>query len=278
MKKSGPIPIPPPSKKVLKNLRQNYTIKELASILKVSKGTIEKWCASYRIEIKIQPPTKTKFLKLCKTYPNTTVADLLKVNVATIRKWQRLYKIKDIPQENSKTTRKICSYCEQEKSINSFGKLNTRKDGLHYYCKDCSNTISRERRNRNPTAIRKIVQKSKTKTRMENPYKARAQGMARSLNSKTIEVDKSYLTYKFLEKLLRENRYCNCCNKPLKLLRKISESNHEIAVIDRIDSSKGYIKNNIAIICGRCNEIKREGTSKEHRQIADYIDKFLTNI
>lgn len=42
---------------------------------------------------------------------------------------------------------------------------------------------------------------------------------------------------------------------------------------DRIDSRKGYVKGNVAIISARANRIKDNGSAEEHRKIADYIDK-----
>ena len=41
--------------------------------------------------------------------------------------------------------------------------------------------------------------------------------------------------------------------------------------IDRIDSSKGYVKGNIAVISYRANLIKGNGVAEEHRQIARFI-------
>ena len=41
---------------------------------------------------------------------------------------------------------------------------------------------------------------------------------------------------------------------------------------DRIDPKRGYVKDNVKIISWRANRIKNDGTSEEHRQIAQYID------
>jgi len=46
---------------------------------------------------------------------------------------------------------------------------------------------------------------------------------------------------------------------------------------DRIDSSIGYIPGNVHIISWKANRIKNDGTAEEHRKIADYIDKYLSN-
>lgn len=42
--------------------------------------------------------------------------------------------------------------------------------------------------------------------------------------------------------------------------------------IDRIDSSKGYVKDNIQIISWRANRIKNDSTPEELRKLADYME------
>lgn len=42
---------------------------------------------------------------------------------------------------------------------------------------------------------------------------------------------------------------------------------------DRVDSSKGYETGNVVILSWRANRIKNDGTSQEHRAIADYLDR-----
>lgn len=43
--------------------------------------------------------------------------------------------------------------------------------------------------------------------------------------------------------------------------------------LDRIDSSKGYVKGNVAVISYLANRLKNNGTIKQHRQIADWMEK-----
>ena len=41
---------------------------------------------------------------------------------------------------------------------------------------------------------------------------------------------------------------------------------------DRINNNVGYVKDNVHVISWRANRIKNDGTSNEHRKIADYLD------
>ena len=43
--------------------------------------------------------------------------------------------------------------------------------------------------------------------------------------------------------------------------------------IDRLDSTKGYIKGNVAVMSWRANRIKNNGTLQEHQMIVDYLSK-----
>jgi hypothetical protein len=44
---------------------------------------------------------------------------------------------------------------------------------------------------------------------------------------------------------------------------------------DQIDAGKGYVAGNVHIISWRANRIKNNGTSEEHRKIADYLDSLV---
>jgi hypothetical protein len=47
--------------------------------------------------------------------------------------------------------------------------------------------------------------------------------------------------------------------------------------LDRVDSSRGYTLDNVAIISHRANFVKSDGTADEHRKIADWMDSITTN-
>ena len=61
-------------------------------------------------------------------------------------------------------------------------------------------------------------------------------------------------------------------------LRKGTQHSHEYSPsIDRIDSQKGYTKDNIRIISHRANAIKRDGTLEEFLKVENYIKTNLQN-
>ena len=61
-----------------------------------------------------------------------------------------------------------------------------------------------------------------------------------------------------------------------KFLEDTSQSHESRASspsLDRIDSSQGYIKGNVAVISYRANILKGQGTAEQHRLIANWIRK-----
>ncbi len=44
--------------------------------------------------------------------------------------------------------------------------------------------------------------------------------------------------------------------------------------IDRVDVALGYIAGNIAVLCNECNTRKGGATAQQHREIAEFIERF----
>ena len=91
--------------------------------------------------------------------------------------------------------------------------------------------------------------------------------------SKDIGFDNEFFTVNYLMERLSKNPNCECCGKKLDIeFKENKKFNDNSPSMDRVNSLKGYTKDNVAILCWRCNKHKQDSTSKELRIIADFMD------
>lgn len=67
---------------------------------------------------------------------------------------------------------------------------------------------------------------------------------------------------------------CAICSIPTE----IGGDREKKPSVDRIVPSVGYTKDNIALLCMRCNQIKNDGTAEDHERIAQWIRTKTGNI
>lgn len=65
---------------------------------------------------------------------------------------------------------------------------------------------------------------------------------------------------------------CPCCSVPFSLGRKAGRVRDDSPSIDRFIPTRGYTLDNIALICWRCNNIKRNYAASDLRRVANWID------
>lgn len=136
---------------------------------------------------------------------------------------------------------KECSKCKREQSLSRFPRSKKNKDGHAYWCYDCKNKHRNTSRKQNPKTT--ILERAK--------YRAMKRGLEFNLT-----VDDIVLPL-----------YC-----PILGLELTYDGDTEtVASIDRIDSSLGYVRGNIAIISNRANRIKNDGKAEEHEAIAKWM-------
>ena len=63
---------------------------------------------------------------------------------------------------------------------------------------------------------------------------------------------------------------CPCCRKTFDR----DDAQDTSPYLDCFDPGLGYAPGNVAVICHRCNRIKSDGTGAEHRQLAEYIERY----
>jgi len=158
---------------------------------------------------------------------------------------------------------KTCTKCGETKPLSEFGKHKQMKDGLSYWCKDCSNKRTKAYRG-TPSGIYTSL-KGRTKFRRKNT--------------------KRYRTYHdliisrkdFIEWHENEPKVCVYCDLPEELLNKFFDSYNYIAnrlTVDCKDNELGYSVGNLVLACKRCNSIKSDLFSfEEMREIGQKFIK-----
>jgi hypothetical protein len=161
---------------------------------------------------------------------------------------------KEQHKEDNPEKWRVCDICNEEKNIWQFSLLDkTRKTSIKRKttCKNCSAAYKeRERKNRN--------WKFDTKKVLYNNAKQRAKklNIEFTLTKDDIDIPDTCPVFGF----------------PLK--REGRETWMYAPSIDRIDNTKGYIKENIIIVSRRANILKKDATLDELRKLADYYEHF----
>lgn len=66
---------------------------------------------------------------------------------------------------------------------------------------------------------------------------------------------------------------CPICNTTMRRSSQRGGDRYS-PTIDKVKPELGYTPSNVAVICKLCNSQKGNASAKEHRRIADFIDKF----
>ena len=147
---------------------------------------------------------------------------------------------------------KTCTKCGEEKPLSDYYRNAQGRKGRASRCKPCSVAAVIASRKANPgphkawlEGARGILSRAK-KT-------ARIRGRAFDLHEEDICIPE----------------FCPVLGIPLERgIKKLCDSSPSI---DRIDSSRGYVRGNVAIISLRANMIKNCGTAEEHERIAAWM-------
>lgn len=135
-----------------------------------------------------------------------------------------------------------CKKCGTWKPRLEFHAHAMCKGGINTVCKECRKTVSKQQW-RDKTYIQKIYDRAKT----------RATRKGREFNIEVADIVIPDVCSVFGVPLVEETEYAPS--------------------IDRIDSSKGYIKGNIQIISRRANLLKNNATIEELEMVINFLRK-----
>lgn len=233
-----------------------------------------KICRTCKIEKEIQdfkknPMYKDGYETQCKSCQKQIKAEKLEQN-------------KDFIPE-----KQLCRTCKIEKNILEFGKNKAYSLGYETQCKECRNkkaAISREK-NREKTNKKYVeryhsdpeFKKRRNEISLKSYYKTKEEHPERILIYSTRQRAKE----KGWEFNLEESDIVFPTHCPILGIKLIpgGQGIHTFnsPSIDRIDSSKGYIKGNIRIISLRANMMKNDASLSELESFCANILKYINN-
>ncbi len=73
--------------------------------------------------------------------------------------------------------------------------------------------------------------------------------------------------------LVVNNWICPCCGREMSVSENIGHQRPESPSIDRVNPRLGYVPGNVAIICWRCNDLKRNATVEELRTVLSWMEQ-----
>jgi len=172
----------------------------------------------------------------------------------------------------------ICNLCKEEKSIDQFPKLNNSLQGYAMKCRSCTNERQRnywlndkelfnsKRSINNITEEKKLLRKQqKRNDRIKNVTSTLLR------NARTRAKEKN-LEFNITKNDIIIPEFCPLLNVKLEVGTK---GNYNFSPsLDRIDSSKGYTKDNIQVISMLANTMKNKATKEQLITFSTNILKF----
>lgn len=169
---------------------------------------------------------------------------------------------------------KKCSKCKTLKELSEFNKAKTHKDGLSYLCTECNRQQSREYRLRNAEKYylnQKLARETEGVFLSQALYALKVRAKKKGLD---VDVDLEYL-----KKLLVDSKYlCSVTGQKMSLeSHPRKKANPFKCSLDRIDSSKGYVKGNVRWVCWAVNQMKADRSDVEFKFWVETLYKAISS-
>ena len=166
-----------------------------------------------------------------------------------------------------KQTKKCC-LCKEEKHLSEFSKNLASKDKLQYKCRTCDVEYQRKRRAADPQKAADYSRQYQKNKRKDFNYRLQMLINA-SKQRASIKGREHSISVADLKELYPKDGCCPIFGMKLEFnsagFRENSPS------IDRIDSQKGYTRDNIQIISWKANRIKGYASVEELEMLLSYL-------
>lgn len=186
-------------------------------------------------------------------------------------------------------TVKTCTKCGMLKpaTLEYFSPHKGCRNGLNPVCRECQRSYLRawkrihaERigaRRRALYAERTAVVHAERERQRKQTYPLRIraqimrQGMIDRSRKMSLPFDRDILTVEYIIDWIRRTPSCPCCGIRIDYNFKFGQRNNASPSIDRVNSGGGYTLDNVALICWRCNNLKRDATVEELEAITRWM-------
>lgn len=185
---------------------------------------------------------------------------------------------------------KICSNCQREwpATPEFFARSKACRGGITGTCRECRRAYIRDWKRANKERVsprrRQLyadknapIQAAKRRALLDRaPVMARAnvmrQGMIGRATKLGLPFDREHLTTEWLRAQMDATPTCPCCRLPFDFsFKHDGQKSDRSPSIDRLRPLEGYTVANVALICWRCNNLKRDATVSELEGIVAWM-------
>lgn len=100
-------------------------------------------------------------------------------------------------------------------------------------------------------------------------------GIAERVYHRSLPIDPCFRDYKLILSWLQSTPNCPCCGELFEMFPNGRTKAHQHSPsIDRFRPDLGYVVGNVALICWRCNNIKRDYEASDLQMVARWMLAF----
>jgi hypothetical protein len=169
----------------------------------------------------------------------------------------------------SKLTHKICSKCKRDKDISFYYEVK-RKYGTGYdsWCKTCRQDHQQSSKTKNYAKEWRENMRLEISQRTEKGIAHLQQSLWHSAKGRATLQN---LEFTISKEDIQIPTHCPVLGIELQMNKNAIGDNSP--TLDRIDPTKGYIRENIVVISGRANRIKNNATLTELQKVWEWVSQ-----
>lgn len=165
--------------------------------------------------------------------------------------------------------------------------------GISFECRECrseyvrnykrkhAERIAFQRREQYAADNGKAVKQREAKRIAKDPWRSKAQrmlaGMKERAVARNLPIDLKFFTVPVLTIWIANNQRCSCCGVEFDVRDRSVANRDRTQSVDRIIPELGYVRGNVAIICWRCNNLKRDATADELQAVVNWMRRASRN-